>query len=353
MQAGYAGIEREGIRMKTLNIVLRIVRQMVGDRRSLALVLVVPLFLMGLIYLLLGQSDYTPAVGVSGLPAALVNQLKKQDLTIKTVSAAQGTDDVRNKDLDALITADGSRLTLLFETNDAVKAGKVQKAVQSAVEAVAPIAGSMQVKLLYGKSDDSFFNTYGYVMLGIVAFFLIFILAGISFVRERTSQTMERMMLTPVRRWQVVLGYTLGFGFFGVLQSILLLSFCIWFLKMPFTGPVAAAWAVMIELAMSAVCIGAFFSIFSQNEFQVMQFIPVVVIPQIFFSGLISLDTLPWHLGAVSKIMPVFYACDALKTISVRGGGFGEVLPDMSALFVFIALFFALNIRALRKYRSV
>jgi ABC-2 type transport system permease protein len=341
--------------MTALHIAGRIIRQMIGDRRSLALVLIVPLFLMTLIYLLLGDSGYRPTVGAAGLPDALVSRLQKQDLTVRAVGEAAGKDEVRARTLDALVTENGGRLTLLFETNDAVKTGKVQKEVQAAVKALSPAAASasLKVQFLYGSTDESMFDSLGYVMLGIVSFFLIFILAGISFVRERTSETLTRMMLTPVRRWQVVLGYTIGFGCFAVLQSVLLLTLCVWVLRMPFAGPVAAAGLVMIALAVSAVCIGAFFSIFSQNEFQVMQFIPVVVIPQIFFSGLIPLDTLPLHLGAVSKIMPVFYACDALRIISVRGGGPADVLPDLLALSVFIAGFFALNILALRRYRRV
>jgi ABC-2 type transport system permease protein len=211
----------------------------------------------------------------------------------------------------------------------------------------------IQTKFVYGSSDSSLFDSLGYVMLGIVSFFIVFIIAGISFVRERTNQTMERLMMTPVRRWQVVLGYTLGFGFFAVLQSIILLAYVKWVLQMTIMGSVITAGFVMILLALSAVCIGAFFSIFSNNEFQVMQFIPIVVIPQIFFSGLISLDTLPYHLGAISKIMPVFYACDALKTITIRGGGLAGILPDMWTLLIFILLFFFMNILALRKYRKI
>ena len=164
---------------------------------------------------------------------------------------------------------------------------------------------------------------------------------------------MERLMMTPVKRWQVVLGYTLGFGFFATLQSIILLSYVILVLNMTVSGSVVIAGLIMILLAMSAVCIGAFFSIFSNNEFQVMQFIPVVVIPQIFFSGLISLDTLPYHLGLISKIMPVYYACSALKTVMIMGGGFSDIWRELAALFAFILVFFFMNILALKKYRKI
>jgi len=259
---------------------------------------------------------------------------------------------VKDKKIDAFLYTQGGRTTLLFESNDAVKTGVVQKALQSAMKELSP-SDTVETSFLYGSSDASMFDSLGYVMLGIISFFLIFIIAGISFVRERTNQTMERLMMTPVKRWQVVLGYTLGFGFFAVLQSILLLAYVKWVLHMTIAGSVLSAGLVMILLSLSAVCIGAFFSIFSNNEFQIMQFIPVVVIPQIFFSGLISLDTLPYHLGVVSKIMPVFYACDALKTITIRGEGLSAVLPDIWALLIFIGLFFVMNIMALKKYRRI
>lgn len=188
-----------------------------------------------------------------------------------------------------------------------------------------PLNLSLNGEFLYGAVGDSMFNSLGYVMLGVISFFFVFVVAGISFVRERTTQTMERLMTTPVRRCEVVvLGYTLGFGFFAVLQSVMLLLYAFWVLGLTIAGSVWVAALTMILLAMSAVRIGAFFSIFSENEFQVMQFIPVVVIPQIFFSGLISLDALPYHLGAVARVLPVYYACDALKTITVRGGSLGK-----------------------------
>lgn len=84
-----------------------------------------------------------------------------------------------------------------------------------------------------------------------------------------------------------------------------------------------------------------------------MQFIPVIVIPQIFFSGLISLDTLPYHLGVLAKIMPVYYACDALNAIIIKSYSLLKVIPDIASLLTFIGIFFVLNIFALKKYRRI
>ena len=337
--------------MKTISIVRRIIRQIFNDKRSLALILIVPVFLFTLIYLLLGDSDYQPQIAEYGISAPLVEKIEEQGVTVTSLAVDEGKAQVRDKTIDAFFYEDGGSVHLLFETNDTVKSGLVQKAISNALKELSP-GSSMQIEYIYGNSGESLFDSLGYVLLGIVSFFIIFIIAGISFVRERTDQTMERLMMTPVRRWQVVLGYTLGFGFYAVLQSIILLAYIVGVLHMIITGSVVTAGLIMILLAMSAVCIGAFFSIFSNNEFQIMQFIPVVVIPQIFFSGLISLDTLPYHLGAISRIMPVYYACDALKTITVRGGGLPDIWPDLVALLIFILLFFTMNILALKKYRK-
>lgn len=338
--------------MKIINIVRRIIIQIFNDKRSLALILIVPVFIITLIYLLLGESDYKASLAESGLPSAIVESIENQEIAVSSFTVDEGKQQVEDGKIDALIYGDASGMHLVFRTYETAKVGIVQKAVINAMKETSPTS-SIQTEFIFGKSDASMFDNLGYVMLGIVSFFIIFIIAGVSFVRERTNQTMERLMMTPVRRWQVVLGYTMGFGFFAVLQSIILLAYAIFVLNMSVLGSAVTSALVMILLALSAVCIGAFFSIFSNSEFQMMQFIPIVVIPQIFFSGLISIDTLPYHLGELSKIMPVYYACSALKTIMIMGGNFIDIWQDILALFLFIMLFFFMNVLALKKYRKL
>lgn len=338
--------------MKVFNIMKRIIKQTVNDKRSLGLILIVPLFLFTLIYFLLGDSDYKAEIAECGIQPQLIAKVEAEGVTVESMELAKGKQAVKDQKTDALLYMDGNELVILFDANDAVKTGVVTKAVQNALKN--PEAkGSMRIDYIYGGSNANLFNSLGYALLGIISFFLIFILAGISFVRERTVQTMERLMITPVKRWQVVLGYTLGFGVFAMLQSILLLAYVKWVLRMTITGSAAEAGIIMILLSMSAVCIGAFCSIYANNEFQMMQFIPVVVIPQIFFSGIISLDTLPYHLGELAKIMPVYYACDAMHSIMIKGMDLNDVIIQIIALLTFIALFFILNIIALKKYRRI
>ncbi len=338
--------------MKTWFIVRRIIIQILNDKRSLGLILIVPLFLFTLLFFLLGDTDYEATIAESGIQSQLIEKIEEQDVTVKSIDITLGKEEVKDKKIDAFLYKEDIGMVLLFETSDAVKTAAIQKAIQNAMKELTP-ERVLRTEFLYGENDANMFNSLGYVLLGVISFFIVFIIAGISFVRERTNQTMERLMITPVKRWQVVLGNTLGFGIFAIAQGVLLLSYVKWVLNMSITGSILAAGFVMILLSLSAVCIGAFFSIFANNEFQIMQFIPMVVIPQIFFSGLISLDAIPYHLGILSKVMPVYYACDALKTITIRGAGLKDVSNDILALLIFIVLFFVLNIFALKKYRRI
>ena len=106
-------------------------------------------------------------------------------------------------------------------------------------------------------------------------------------------------------------------------------------------------------MAVAAVAFGALISIFANSEFQVVQFIPVVLIPQIFFSGLIPLDTMPYHLGNIAYITPIYYACTAIKKLIIESSGFLGILPYLLALTAYILVLSILNVLALRKYRRI
>ena len=159
--------------------------------------------------------------------------------------------------------------------------------------------------------------------------------------------------MTPIRRWEVVVGYTLGLGFLGAIQSTIIVLFTKYVLGIPFAGSIFYAILIMVAMSLTAVAIGAFVSIFSNNEFQIMQFIPVVIIPQMFFSGLISLDTIPLGLGKLAYIMPIFYGCDGLNKVLIRGNGFSDIFMDLVALTLVIILFSLINVIALKRYRKI
>ena len=359
-----------------------------NDRRTLVLMIAAPILILSLLYLLLGEGSYIPKISVSNdFPAALLTELKKQDVevsvlahdldmdidiggnidadaginsgtdtgaVIDTVSESDAYADalLKDKTTDAVVTIDKDGMHIRMLESGSSKAASVTAALKNAAAAVSP-ASSMNLSFVYGKVDSTSFNSLGYVLLGVLSFFFVFIISGISFVRERETGTLERLMATPIRRMSVVGGYTLGFGILAAVQSVLMILFSRYVLGMEFQGPVWLAMLIMVLLAFTAVSLGAFVSIFANNEFQVMQFIPLIIVPQMFFSGLITIDTLPYGLGNISYFMPIYYGCSGLEKIMIKGFGFEGIWKELCMLLAFILVLFALNVLALKKYRKL
>ena len=339
------------------NIAQRIIKQITGDKRSLAMLLIVPLLLLTLMYLLLAKSTYIPTVAVENLPFPLVTALEEHldriDLIISEDISENHEEYLKNnRNIDAVITMKDDGLHLIMLEPDSVKVSAINDTLKNAVEKLNP-ERQMGIEFIYGEKDQSLFDSMGFLLLGILAFFLIFLFAGISFVRERTSDTLERLMLTPIKTIDLVGGYVLGFSFFALLQSTLMILYAKFVLGMPFGGQVWLATLIMMMLATIAVVLGVLISALSKNEFQVVQFVPIIIIPQIFFSGLIPVDTLPYGLNYFSLIMPLYYGTLGLKGVLVYGYGFMEVLPQLGVLLGFIVIFFVANIFAVKKYRAI
>ena len=332
-------------------IILRIIRQMVHDKRSLGLIVFAPIFIISLLYLLLGDSPYVPTVAVEAdLPESVVSQLESPDLSVMVLQNEDDPDELlKAGTIDAFLTVGSDGVTVRMLEADNVKTAKITSAIQ---QVISGSSAGLRITYLFGANLNSF-DSLSYVLLGVMAFFIVFLLAGISFIRERTIGTLERLMLTPVRRSSVALGYTFGFGLFAILQSIILILFTEYVLGLEIAGSILLAVLIMILLAFSAIVTGMLVSIFANNEFQVVQFIPVVIIPQIFFSGMIPIDTLPYHLGLLSYVMPVYYGCTALKAVIIQGSSLAEVWPELLILLAFILLLSVLNSFALKKYRSL
>lgn len=335
-------------------LIIRIFKQTLNDKRTLALMLVAPLLILSLLYLLLGESSYVPKIAMdSNIPPAIVRELKKQNIIVTEIESKDNTDSLlMDNKADAVVTMDQNGIHIKMLDSGNAKALQITEAFKAALADIYPM-GSMEITYLYGGNGSTSFNSLGYVLLGVLSFFFVFIISGISFVRERENSTLERLMTTPVRRWEVIAGYTLGFGIFAAAQSILVTLYTKYVLGMDFAGPVILAVLLMVLLAFTAVSLGAFVSIFANNEFQVMQFIPVVVIPQIFFSGLIPIDTFPSGLGKLAYIMPVYYGCTGLENVMVRGFGFEEIQKYIYMLLAFILILFLMNVVALKKYRRL
>ncbi|TCT14557.1 ABC-2 type transport system permease protein [Natranaerovirga pectinivora] len=333
------------------SLIKRIIKQVKNDKRSLALMLFAPLMILTLINLLLGDTSYTPKIAIVEGPAAIIEALSGKDTNIAVIGENINKEEFLKKgNADAILTIDKEGIQILMYEPSSVKTELVVNVTTEALgglESKAP----MEVGFIVGKVGLSSFNSMGYIFLGILSFFFVFLIAGISFVRERTTGTLERLMITSIKRREVIGGYTIGFGIFAALQSVMITLFVKYVLKIEFNGSVALTSIIMILLAIAAVSIGAFASIFANNEFQIIQFVPVVILPQVFLSGLIPIDTIPYNLGKLAYITPIYYGCSAIKQVLLYGKGIGDILFYISMQIFFVILFYLINTMALKRYR--
>lgn len=343
--------------MRVRALIGRILRQFWHDKRTIALMVVAPLLIMWLVSLIFNGSMYKPKIGLVDVPPAFSQSLAKESVTLSTYASENtALSDLKNQKLDAYITLQSGRPHLELEGSDPSKNKQVlldmQKLIQGESTANVPNV-QPSVGYLYGSSTMSSFDNFGPVLIGVFAFFFVFLVAGISFLKERTSGTLERLVATPLKRWEIVAGYVIGFGIFTTIQAVLMAWFAVDVLGMMMNGQLINLLIITLLLSMTALTFGIFLSSFANSEFQMMQFIPLVIVPQIFFSGLFNIDTMANWLRWFSHIIPLYYGADALRNVMIRGKGFSAIEWDCAFLLALSILFMVLNVISLRKYRKV
>ena len=254
-------------------------------------------------------------------------------------------------------------LRLILEGSDAVLSGDLARRFALAVQDLPGMAAAEiptgsglaaprqpEVTYVYGGPDLGALSYFAPGYVGFFAFFFTFLLTSVSFLRERASGTMEKLLSSPVRRAEIVLGYLLGFGVFALVQSLIILLFAVYALGVKLAGSLGAAFVVEGALVAVAVVMGIFFSFYARNELQVIQFIPIVIIPQIVLSGFMTpLETMYQPLRWLAMAMPMTYANEALRAVMIRGWGLDTVVSELAVLAGFVIFFTVLASRLLRR----
>ncbi|HEU6439990.1 MAG TPA: ABC transporter permease [Terriglobales bacterium] len=369
----------------------RIVAQFRRDPRSLALLFLAPLAIIALLGWVLGSQQATAArvavINDSTVPGggALVVRLQSAlegqpgvtiDRSVTDDSTARQMLKDKKVDLVVVIPADFSLenrkidlLTLgLNPSGEASVLPAVQKALLGSMADTAGAAlPTIERATVYGSPNATQLDSLAPVVVGFFAYFFVFILTGISFLRERIGGTLERLLATPVSRAEIVLGYSLGFGFFATLQVAIVLAFVLGRLDIPALGPVPAfaiglgvhtagnpliSYLLVLVLGLGAVSLGIFLSTFARTELQILQFIPIVIVPQGLLGGFFwPIEGLPNLLQPVARILPVTYAIDGLRQVMIAGADLSspQVLLDLGVLTGIAAIFVVLAAATIRR----
>ena len=208
-------------------------------------------------------------------------------------------------------------------------------------------------KYVYGNSDTGFFTKIIPILMSFFVFFFVFLISGMALLKERTSGTLDRLLATPVKRSEIVFGYMLSYGILATIQTITIVLYTVWVLGLQVIGNLGSVVFINLILALVALAFRNLDFYFANSEFQMMQFIPVLIIPQIFFSGIIPLDTMADWVKGISYVMPIKYSGDAVSDIVMRGTHITALGSNIDILFGFLIVLTLLNIIGLRRYRKV
>lgn len=173
-------------------------------------------------------------------------------------------------------------------------------------------------------------------LIATMAMFFVFVLTGISFLRERSQGTLERLLSTAVSRSDLLVGYLAGFLVFALVQSIIILIYTLFVVGVDYSGQLWDIIVILLIVTMTSVSMGIFVSSFARNEFQVVQFIPLLIAPQILLSGVIlPTSQLPGYFQGLSGALPLTYANRALRDIMIRGSSLTDVSTEILVLGAF------------------
>lgn len=193
------------------------------------------------------------------------------------------------------------------------------------------------------------FQTVGPSLLGLFPFILMFLVTSITMLRERRSGTLERLLTTPIHRVDIIVGYALAFGLIATLQAVLASWFAVSVCGLTIGGETWQLIVVAVLDSLLGVSLGLFVSAFATSEFQVMQFFPVIIIPQILLGGfLVPRDKMPDLLNTISDWLPLSHAVDALNHVSA-GDPFSDAYGNILVIAAFIVGCVVLAALTLRK----
>ncbi|WP_019784673.1 ABC transporter permease [Streptococcus sobrinus] len=379
--------------MRILAISKRIIKEMLRDKRTLALMFVAPIIIMWLMNVMFSANTTTDVtiarVDTSGQVAKNLQDTKHVTLKNYT-SLKQAKADMKTGQVDAVLTQKGDKeLKVRYANTDATKTTMIRQVLKAAIakdstsqladgmkqlttklkqiqaslppqmQTQKPLASqqvskvSLKESYNYGDKDSNFFNKMIPIMMGFIVFFFVFLISGMALLKERTSGTLDRLLATPVKRSDIVFGYLLAYGLLAVVQTLIIVFATIWLLDIEVVGNVAYVILVNVLMALVALAFGILLSTLAKSEFQMMQFIPLVVIPQFFFSGLIPLDSMASWVRVIGKFLPLPYSGDALTKVMMRGQGLSAVSTDIWVLLFFVMILTVCNIWGMKRYRKV
>ena len=381
--------------MHAFQIAKRIFKQTVRDVRTLMLLLVAPILILSLLYYIFTVSDNANGlkVGVHQISDSYLEQLHDQDIQTKQYHDNNSIGQkIKDDQLTGFIYEKNHKLYVTYANDNPTETGTLASANQKWLiqhnmaqmkdntEQLQQQLKSIQSKLpdnvmdeqqtntnkaqvnkpvqmtsdyLYANKDATYFDMINPILIGFFVFFFTFLISGIGLLKERTSGTLERLLASPIKRSEIIFGYIMGYGLFSVIQTVVVVMYAIFVLHIAIAGSIWLVLATTILTALVALTFGILLSTFASSEFQMIQFIPLVIVPQVLFAGLIPIQSMNTGLQYFAHIIPLFYTGNAMQSVMIKGFGIGDVYLDLCILFAIFVVLLILNIFGMKRYRKV
>ncbi|MCO6535098.1 ABC transporter permease [Lactobacillus sp.] len=379
--------------MRTLAITKKVLIELFRDKRSLALMFLAPILVMWLMNVMFSANSKSEAtIATVDVNQSITRKLRKIDGidTVKYQDQKVAAKELKSHKVDAVIYYHDNKYDVTHANTDSGKTVLTKQALNAALTkdsfqiltSKLKKTQKMQAKLIkanpllaktlprapknkktsnvkivnhyqYGNKDTGFFTKMVPILLGFFVFLFVFLISGMALLKERTSGTLDRLLATPVRRSEIVFGYMFGYGIISIAQATVIVLATIWLLKIEVVGNIFNVILVSFLLALVALAFGLLLSTLAGSEFQMMQLIPIVIVPQVFFSGIIPLDTMANWVQYIGKVLPLTYTGDALTKIMLYGKGLSSITGDILALLIFLVILIYLNVVGLKRYRKV
>jgi len=191
------------------------------------------------------------------------------------------------------------------------------------------------LRWLFEKNETTF-NQIAPALLGVFPFVIMFLITSITTLRERTTGTMERLMVLPIGKFDLLLGYMFAFGLLAVVQALLASALLLYGFNLDIAGPHWFLIVMALADALLGTALGLFVSAFARTEFQAVQFMPALIFPQLLIGGLfLPLSAMPDVLETIAYYLPLTYAIDALNSVVHNTDISGDAWRDFWVVVAF------------------